>query len=60
MSDQPRRSARSTRQPPRYEPDPPVVSRQKRKAQDVDPAEQLRFLLQNPKSTLTTMDISVR
>lgn len=62
MSDRPRRS---TRQPPKYQnvapaPTTTVVSRQKRKAQDADPVDQLRFLLQNPKSVLTTMDISVR
>lgn len=58
MLDRPRRS---TRQPPRYQliDSPPVVTRPKRKAQDTDPVEQLRFLLQNPKSVLTTIDISV-
>ena len=62
MSDRPRRSIR---QPPRYQDDAPtpataVVSRAKRKAQHADPADQLRFLLQSPKSALTTTHISVR
>jgi hypothetical protein len=57
MSDRPRRSVR---QPPRYQQLSPPAPRTKRKAQDVDPADQLHYLLQNPKSALTTIDISVR
>lgn len=62
MSERPRRSAR---QPPRYQqlsppPATPISARTKRKAQDVDPADQLHYLLQDPKSTLTTIDITVR
>ncbi|KAF8227463.1 hypothetical protein L208DRAFT_1405411 [Tricholoma matsutake] len=60
MSDRPRRS---TRQPHKYQEfalATTVVTRPKRKAKDADPVDQLRFLLQNRKSPLTTMDISVR
>lgn len=65
MGDRPRRS---TRQPPRV----PVVQTgqsisddlprpTKRKiAETVDPQTQLHNILENPKSILTTMDISVR
>ncbi|KAF8063527.1 Asx homology domain-containing protein [Lyophyllum atratum] len=61
MMDRPRRT---TRQPARLtdtltsSPPAPTATRSKRKTQDVDPADQLRYLLTNSKSALTSMDIA--
>ncbi|RDB24081.1 hypothetical protein Hypma_008562 [Hypsizygus marmoreus] len=58
------RPRRSTRPPARLQAaaTPPPTSapaaRPKRKTQDAEPFDQLQFLLKNPKSTLTSMDIS--
>lgn len=59
MSERPRRSTRAPARTIEVK-EPTSPSRAKRKAPDVDHAEQLRFMLENPKSALTTMDISVR
>ncbi len=64
MADESNAPRRSNRKPkPTQREAIPVAENvpSKRKAKDdVDPAEQLRFMLQNPKSRLTKMDISVR
>jgi len=56
MTDRPRRS---TRPPAKILENKTVTTRPKRKLQGMDPTDQLQFLLQNPKSALTSMDISV-
>lgn len=58
MSERPQRTRRQPAKLSQTTAAEPVVPR-KRKAQD-DPAERLKFLLQSPKSQLTTMDIAVR
>ncbi|TFK35838.1 hypothetical protein BDQ12DRAFT_611005 [Crucibulum laeve] len=58
MADRPRRSTRQTKAPISEPLTGPTAPRAKRKAQETDPADQLHFLLQNPKSHLTKVDIS--
>ncbi|KAJ7636902.1 Asx homology domain-containing protein [Roridomyces roridus] len=54
---EPRRSTRKAK-PIQREPIPESVPTKRKAKADADPAEQLRFMLQNPKSRLTKMDIS--
>ncbi|KAJ7255397.1 Asx homology domain-containing protein [Mycena rebaudengoi] len=60
MADDTLAPRRSTRKPKPTQRDIPVAETvpSKRKAKDADPADQLRSLLQNPKSRLTKIDIS--
>jgi hypothetical protein len=65
MSDEPEltnsgRPRRTTRVSQRLlEPQTPTTSKRKRDEDPPDPAEQLEFLLKNPKSILTRINISV-